>query len=211
MAKSLLLALTGIAQAWYLGLEPRSMYSWEQLREKLHRQFQGCKNKEMTTTNLNNVRQRPGETIRSFQKRFFEVQCQVRGVTEQTICEAARRGITNEALVDKLERKRPSRVEQLYDLMESYARVEDARISKKEEEHGRSGARHREADKPEVRKPRSREVYHVAQEEREESTRVRSRDEDTSPGRDTRRHHATEWHPEHDRSAPHGQDRQGGR
>jgi hypothetical protein len=165
----------------------------------------------MTTTDLNNIRQRPGETIRSFQKHFFEVQCQVRGVTEQTICEAARRGITNEALADKLERKRPSRVEQLYDLMESYARVEDARISKKEEEHGRSGARHREADKLEVRKPRPREVYHVAQEDRGKNTRVHSRDEDSSPGRGTRHRHATEERLEYDHAAPRGQDRQGGR
>ena len=55
MVRSLLHALMSIAQPWYLGLEPRSMYSWEQLREKLHLQFQGCKNMEMTTTDLNNI------------------------------------------------------------------------------------------------------------------------------------------------------------
>ena len=143
-------------------------------------------------TDLNNVWQHPGETIRSFQKRFFEVQCQVRGVTEQTICEAARRGITNEALTDKLERKRPSHIEHLYDLMESYARVQDARILKKEEEYERAGSRHRDADKLEARKSRQREVYHITQEQREENTRVHSRDEGSSPGRDTRRHRATE-------------------
>ena len=55
MVRSLLHALTSIAQPWYLGLEPRSMYSWEQLREKLHCRFQGYKSEEMTTTDLNNV------------------------------------------------------------------------------------------------------------------------------------------------------------
>jgi hypothetical protein len=89
----------------------------------------------------------------------------------------------------------------------SYPRAEDARILNKEEERGRNNSRRRDADKLKAHKSHQREAYLVKQAVMEENIRVSSKDEGSTPGRDTRRHRTTKGPPWRDNSAPYGQDR----
>ena len=75
--------------------------------------------------------------------------------------EDVHRGVTNGALENKLERKLLGRGGRLYNLMESYARVDDTRILKEEEGHRRSSTCHRDGDRLEARKSHRCEVCHI--------------------------------------------------
>lgn len=75
--KSFLLTLMDTIQAWYLGLGPRSMHSWKNLRDILHDHLHGSRNREMMSSDLNNLESFLDETIRAVQKHFLDMQWRV--------------------------------------------------------------------------------------------------------------------------------------
>ena len=128
MAKGLLLKLSGMARSWYLALPPGSVYSWEQLRGQLHADFQGNETKAVTAAELYALAQGPRETIRDFQKRFAGVQCQIRHITDESVCSAARLAVCNPALRAKLHRSPPSTTQGLYAIMRKYSLQEEGEV-----------------------------------------------------------------------------------
>ena len=52
MAKSFVIAAEGDALAWYSMLRPGSIYSWENLRDKILANFQGFAVESLTSTDL---------------------------------------------------------------------------------------------------------------------------------------------------------------
>lgn len=121
MARGLLLRLFGMARSWYLVLGLGSVYSWEQLRHQRHADFHGNKTKEVTVAEPYAIVQSPHESIRDFQRRFTGIQCQIRSITDESVCSAARLAICIPALLAKLHRSPPSTTQKLYAIMRKYS------------------------------------------------------------------------------------------
>nr|AAK92584.1 Putative retroelement [Oryza sativa Japonica Group] len=71
-AKVIHLALDGIARSWYFNLPANSIYSWEQLRDVFVLNFRGTYEETKTQQHLLGIRQRPGESIREYMRRFSQ-------------------------------------------------------------------------------------------------------------------------------------------
>lgn len=124
-AKSITLALKGVALTWFFTITPRSVYAWEQLRDLVRNNFQGNYAEPKDAGHLFAVKQAPGETLRSFFRKFAEVKCQVGDVNETTVINAATCGLQKGPLSERLARKPISTVAELFDKMEEYARAEE--------------------------------------------------------------------------------------
>lgn len=72
-AKSISLALKGVALTWFFNIPSRSVYAWEQLRDLVRNNFQGNYAEPKDAWHLFAVKQAPGETLRSFFKKFTGV------------------------------------------------------------------------------------------------------------------------------------------
>ena len=101
------------------------MYAWEQLRDLVRNNFQGNYVEPKDAGHLFAVKQAPDETLRSFFRRFAEVKCQVKGVNETTVINAATCGLQKGPLSERLACKPISTVAELFDKMEEYARAEE--------------------------------------------------------------------------------------
>jgi hypothetical protein len=65
-------SLTGPAFAWYTSLPPNSIHSWRQLEQQFHMQYQ-VESTEACLADLAQVKQRRGETVADYVRRFKEV------------------------------------------------------------------------------------------------------------------------------------------
>ena len=74
-AKSVALALKGVALTWFFTIPPHSVYAWEQLRDLLRNNFQGNYTEPKDAGHLFGVKQAPDESFRSFFRKFAEVKC----------------------------------------------------------------------------------------------------------------------------------------
>ena len=117
-AKSVTLALKGVALTWFFTIPPRSIYAWEQLRDLIRNNFQGNYTEPKDAGHLFAIKQAPNESLRSFFRKFAEVKCQVKGVNETTIINAATCGLRNGPLSERLARKPVCSVTDLFDKME---------------------------------------------------------------------------------------------
>ena len=88
---------------------------------------------KVTAGDLFAVKQQPSESLKNYMRRFVHVRCQAKGLSEDTIIDAAIQGIRGGLLAGKLTRKRPQSVEELFNKMEEYARSEMDHIRRKSE------------------------------------------------------------------------------
>ena len=70
LAKSFITVAEGDALAWYSMLGPSSIYSWENLCDKILANFQGFATESLTSTDLFQCRQGHGEALRDYFQRF---------------------------------------------------------------------------------------------------------------------------------------------
>ena len=124
-AKSITLALKGVALTWFFTIPPRSIYAWEQLRDLLRNNFQGNYIEPKGPGDLFALKQAPGESLRAFFRKFAEVKCQVKNINEATVINAATCGLQRGPLAERLARKPVHTVAELFDKMEQYARAEE--------------------------------------------------------------------------------------
>jgi hypothetical protein len=60
LAKSFVIATEGDALAWYSLLKPSTIYSWENLRDKILANFKGFSHESLTSTDLFQCKQNQG-------------------------------------------------------------------------------------------------------------------------------------------------------
>lgn len=166
MAKSFVMAVSGITRTWYTTLDPGKVFSWEQLREAMLENFQGNYDDPVTSGHLFAVKQGKTETLRSFMKRFVHVKCQASGLSERTIIDAAQEGLQPGSLRSRLSRRPPQNVSELMKKMEEYARAEDDEL-REAQWKGNPEASQRKAER------RSRESYPERPKERDDRKRGR--------------------------------------
>jgi hypothetical protein len=118
-------ALDGIARSWYFNLPANSIYSWEQLRDVFVLNFRGTYEEPKTQQHLLGIRQRPGESIREYMRRFSQARCQVQDITEASVINAASAGLLEGELTRKIANKEPQTLEHLLRIIDGYARGEE--------------------------------------------------------------------------------------
>jgi Retrotransposon gag protein len=101
------LAINGTARSWSSVLPPGSIYSWEQLRSALYSNFHGNWADKITATDLFVLKKQPTETLQSYMHCFVHIRCQAKGLSKDTIIDAAIQDIIGGLLAGKLTRKRP--------------------------------------------------------------------------------------------------------
>nr|ABA93911.1 retrotransposon protein, putative, Ty3-gypsy subclass, expressed [Oryza sativa Japonica Group] len=124
-AKVIHLALDGIACSWYFNLPANSIYSWEQLRDVFVFNFRGTYEEPKTQQHLLGIRQRPGESIREYMRRFSQARCQVQDITEASVINAASASLLEGELTRKIANKEPQTLEHLLRIIDGFARGEE--------------------------------------------------------------------------------------
>ena len=66
LAKSFIIAAEGDALAWYSTLRPSSVYSWENLRDKILANFKGFTSESLTSMDLFQCKQNQGEGLKDY-------------------------------------------------------------------------------------------------------------------------------------------------
>jgi hypothetical protein len=66
LAKSFVIVAEGDALAWYSILRPSSVYSWEDLHDKIIANFEGFTIESLTSMDLFQCKQNQGEALRDY-------------------------------------------------------------------------------------------------------------------------------------------------
>ena len=93
MAKSLVMALQGVAQRWYTSLPPRSITTWHQLKEALLLNFRSFCAYLVTTQTLFSCKQEFEESLSQYFRRFLNIKAQAVGVPDEVKIDAAINGL----------------------------------------------------------------------------------------------------------------------
>nr|AAX96424.1 retrotransposon protein, putative, Ty3-gypsy sub-class [Oryza sativa Japonica Group] len=105
--------------------QANSIYSWEQLRDVFVLNFRGTYEEPKTQQHLLGIRQRPGESIREYMRRFSQARCQVQDITEASVINAALAGLLEGELTRKIANKEPQTLEHLLRIIDGFARGEE--------------------------------------------------------------------------------------
>jgi len=87
------MALEAMPLQWFDKLRPRSIRYWEDLQEAFCNNFAGIITHPMTVAELKGVKQRRGESLREYYRRFGEFRAQVHDITDREVIEAFAEGI----------------------------------------------------------------------------------------------------------------------
>jgi hypothetical protein len=66
LAKSFVIVVEGDMLAWYSMLKPSTVYSWENLHDKILANFKGFTSESLTSTDLFQCKQNQGEALRDY-------------------------------------------------------------------------------------------------------------------------------------------------
>jgi hypothetical protein len=125
MAKSFIIALEGPALTWYTRLPPLSIDSWRSLRDKFLLNFQGYRPDTDALAELSLCKQMEKETLREYYRKFVTLKSQLPSVDDQIAIHCAIRGLRAGVLYSHCIRDPPKNLQELYQLLEKYARSEE--------------------------------------------------------------------------------------
>ncbi|XP_066160599.1 uncharacterized protein [Oryza sativa Japonica Group] len=78
-----------------------------------------------TQQHLLGIRQRQGESIREYMRRFLQARCQVQDITEASVINATSAGLLEDELTRKITNKEPQTLEHLLRIIDGFARGEE--------------------------------------------------------------------------------------
>jgi len=87
------MALEAMPLQWFDKLRSRSIKYWEDLQEAFCNNFAGIITHPMTVAELKGVKQRRGESLREYYRRFGKFRAQVHDITDREVIEAFIEGI----------------------------------------------------------------------------------------------------------------------
>ena len=120
------------AQQWFHKLGPEVIGSWEQMRILFLTQFQAAVKYAPPVTTLANIKQREGETLHAYFKRFNAEATSVRGATDETLKSFLIAGMqVGTDFWKHLQGKDLSTLAELYAQAEPYKRVEQSLVENK--------------------------------------------------------------------------------
>ncbi|XP_014523758.1 uncharacterized protein LOC106780037 [Vigna radiata var. radiata] len=134
------LSLRGEALEWYYTLPPNSVDNFRMLTNMFTKQYSTNRHEEVTAAELVNLRQGKDETLRAFMHRYNQAARRIKGASPEFIIgslpNCLKPGFVSESLYAKL----PHTLEELQQKMAKFIKMEDQRISRKQqhEEHSAS-------------------------------------------------------------------------
>ena len=105
--RNLPLFLANLARAWLEHLPSNAIQSWADLKEIFVGNFQGIYKRPRNTWVLKNYRQKAGETLHGYIRRFSRQCNKLPNVADADVIGAFLSGMTYKSLVHKLGRKGP--------------------------------------------------------------------------------------------------------
>jgi hypothetical protein len=92
MEKSFVMAVKNVAQTWYSSLRPRTITSWQKLKDMLITSFQGFQTKPITAQALFQCTQDHEEYLQAYVRRFLRLRAQAPMVPNEIVIEAMIKG-----------------------------------------------------------------------------------------------------------------------
>jgi hypothetical protein len=123
MATYFHVALSGPVRTWLMNLAPGSIYSWEELCARFVANFASAYQQHGVEAHLHTVRQKPGETLRTFISRFTKVRGIIPRIYDASSIMAFRQGVRDEKMLEKLATQDVETVPTLFALANKYARA----------------------------------------------------------------------------------------
>jgi hypothetical protein len=93
MAKSFVMAVKNGTQTWYSSLWPRTITSWQKLKDMLITSFQGFQTKLVTAQALFQCTQDHEEYLQAYVRRFLRLRAQAPTVPNEIVIEAIIKGL----------------------------------------------------------------------------------------------------------------------
>jgi hypothetical protein len=140
LAKSFVIAAEGDALAWYSMLKLSTIYSWENLHDKILANFKGFSSESLTSTDLFQCKQNQGEALQDYFQRFVQVKARAPDVPDNVAIEAAIKGLCIRPFAAHLVRELAI-MQELYSEFEKYCRSDnDYRKRLEEQNQGKQGS-----------------------------------------------------------------------
>jgi hypothetical protein len=125
MAKSFVMAVRNVAQAWYSSLRPGTITSWQKLKDMLVTSFQGFQTKPVTAQALFQYTQVHEEYLQVYVRRFLRLRAQAPIVPNEIVIEAMIKGLRPGPTAQYFARKPPQTLEKLLQKMDEYIRADN--------------------------------------------------------------------------------------
>jgi len=135
LAKSLVMAVKGLAQQWYSSLKAKSIHSWDQLKANLLVDFQGFQPASLIDIDLFNCKQQIKEPLSQYFKRFIQIKAQIPNIPDEVVIIAAIKGLRVGQCASHLAQEKPSTVAELYEVIQKYCKSDDDYRKRIEEEN----------------------------------------------------------------------------
>jgi hypothetical protein len=120
-----LMALDPAPLTWLESLNNNSIDSWKGLKKVFIDNFQGAITHVGTRHDLVQCKQQRNELLRSFTRRFFDVQATIANISEEDIIDCFYNGLTDPGIYRDFGRNRPKTVSRLRDMMHDWSEQEE--------------------------------------------------------------------------------------
>ena len=114
LAKSFVIVAEGDALEWYSMLRPSSVYSWEDIWDKILANIKGFTSESVTSMDLFQCWQNKGEALKDYFQKFVQLKAKAPDVLEDVAIEAAIKGLRIGAFAAHLAREKPRTLDELY-------------------------------------------------------------------------------------------------
>jgi len=116
-------------------LKPSSVYSWEDLHDKILENFKEFTSESLTSMDLFQCKQNQGEALKDYFQKFVQMKAKAPNVPEDVTIEAAIKGLRIGPFVAHLAREKPRTIKDLYSDIEKYYRSNNDRRRRIEEQN----------------------------------------------------------------------------
>ena len=131
-AKSLVLALKGLAQYWYSNLPNGHIRAWDQLRVELAAAFREVKLNEVISCDFRNMKQ-GSSSLQEYLHRLVRLRARAPEVAERTIIDATIQRMSLGPCGEYLERCKPKTGGRLFEIMQEYCISDEGKWRRIEE------------------------------------------------------------------------------
>lgn len=99
-------------------LKPKSIYSWEDLHDKIMTNFKGFTSESLTASNLFQCKQLSRESLKEYYQKFVRLKARAPNIPKDMAIEASIKGLHIGHFARHLTREKPSSIEELYNEFE---------------------------------------------------------------------------------------------
>jgi hypothetical protein len=110
---------------WLESLDKHSIDKWDQLKEQFTSNFAGAMGRSGTRMDLAMIKQKQGQTLRKYMRRFFDKRATVVDITNKEVIDLFQDGLYHCRTFEDFGRRRPKSTPHLKDMITSWADEDD--------------------------------------------------------------------------------------